>query len=308
VPLARRGVEQVAAVHREQVEEDGGDRQQGARGVHIQLGADPARHLLEGARPAVLAEGDHLAVEHRGIDRQLPGGGHDLGQPVGDLIERTGVDPYVIALPVHLHPDAVELLLDRARAQLVQRLVHVLRRPREHRLHRMADGEPELGHRLRPSGQQRLSHHAQRTAEHHRPPHLRGTGADRRGQPLGGERVQRALPHLPADQAGQKALLFLRGRGHQRVQQPLALRLGALAGHGRDRVQRRVHPGHRQPGLGGGRLPLLERTPAHPGLALRRPPGQIGDHQLRLVRLGRPEQLGQQGGLLRTRTGGRDLP
>ena len=56
----------------------------------------------------------------------------------------------VVAGAVHLHADAVELPLDRGRADPVERGVEVLGRLREHRLERPAELEPEGGEPVAP--------------------------------------------------------------------------------------------------------------------------------------------------------------
>jgi len=65
-PLAARRVEQVAAVEVEHVEEVRRDRH---AALAIRLGG-ARRGLLEGPRPAVLVQGDRLAVEHELLRRE----------------------------------------------------------------------------------------------------------------------------------------------------------------------------------------------------------------------------------------------
>lgn len=177
-----------------------------------------------------------------------------------------------------LDANAVELLLDRAGAELVQGLVHVLGGVREHRLHRAADFEPVVGQRLRAPGEQGLGDGAEGAAEHHRAAYVRRVCPGGHGQGLGGEGVQGALADLAADQAAQEVLLVLGGGGHQPVEQPFALCLRALSGHRRDPVQGAVDVEDGEAGPVGGRDRVAERPPSDAGSALGQPPGEVGDH------------------------------
>ena len=97
--------------------------------------------------------------------------GH-FGQPVGDVVQRAGVEADLVAVAVHLDADAVEFLLHRADAEPADRLGDGGRGMGEHRQHRAADGEPERLQRPRPLAEQRLRHRLQRPGQHHRPPHV----------------------------------------------------------------------------------------------------------------------------------------
>ncbi len=72
--LVAGGVEEVAAVDVEQVEEVGRHRDAG-----VLRGA--ARGVLEGHRPAVVGQRERLAVEHEALGGQRAGDLDHLGQP-----------------------------------------------------------------------------------------------------------------------------------------------------------------------------------------------------------------------------------
>ena len=103
--LVAGGVEQVAAVDVQQVEEVGGDRDAGVLG-----GA--AGGVLEGHRAPVVGEGERLAVEDEALGRQRAGDLDHLGEPRGDVVEAAGHDEHLVAVAVHLDADAVELGVD----------------------------------------------------------------------------------------------------------------------------------------------------------------------------------------------------
>ena len=67
--LAGRAVGQALALQPQAVEEEGAQRQLGARALDVQLAAEAAHRDLERLRPAGGGEGEHLAVED-----QLAGG------------------------------------------------------------------------------------------------------------------------------------------------------------------------------------------------------------------------------------------
>ena len=138
-PLGAGPVEQVGAVEVQQVEEV-------RRHLDAALHGGARRGLLEGPRPAVVGQGQRLAVEHEPLGREGSRHLDDLGQPVGDHVERAGRDDDVVAVPVDLDPDAVELGVDRdpSTAGLGHRRAHVGRAGGEHRQHRPADLEPDL--------------------------------------------------------------------------------------------------------------------------------------------------------------------
>ena len=62
------------------------------------------------------SERQRLAVEHEPRTRAARADLDHLGQPGGDVLERAGGDPDLVAVAVHLDADAVELHVDRHRA------------------------------------------------------------------------------------------------------------------------------------------------------------------------------------------------
>ena len=105
-PLGAGGVEQVAAVEVEQVEEVGrevrrprsspcGTRSPGTAAAGPGRRGRAPRRRGRSRSPGARARRDHL------------------GQPVGDVLQRAGGDDDLVATAVHLDPDAVELGVDR---------------------------------------------------------------------------------------------------------------------------------------------------------------------------------------------------
>ncbi len=169
----------------------------------------PAVSWNERGRPAVV-EGDHLTVEDEPLASQRPRGRGQFGQPVGDVVEGAGVEPYVVTVAVHLDPDAVQFLLDHAGPELLDGLRHRGGAVREHRQDGAADGEPEAGEGRGSVGQQGLRDGLDRAREHHRAPYVRGRCVGGGRQALHGHGVQGALPYLTRDQREQEPLLVRR--------------------------------------------------------------------------------------------------
>ena len=127
------------------------------------LAGGAGRGVLERQRPAVLAQRDQLAVQHRRPDRQLAQRRDHLGQPAGDVVQGPGEQADLPLGQVGLDPDPVELPLHRGlatgpAADLGQGLVDARRAGREHRPHRAA----------RPPGRRRPAPRSRRPAP--RPP------------------------------------------------------------------------------------------------------------------------------------------
>ena len=68
-----------------------------------------------------------------------PDGRRDLGDPVGNVVQRPGEDAYLVSLPVNLDADAVDLPLDGCRADPCHGRRNRRCRTREHGLDRTAD-------------------------------------------------------------------------------------------------------------------------------------------------------------------------
>ena len=163
-PRRQRLVDEIDAVAVQAVEEPG---LHGAR-------AEPLHRLLERPRPAVLGDGEGLAVEHDGLDGQGPGQRDDLRDAVGDLPQRPRPHPHLVAAPVHLDAGAVELVLDHdprvavRRAQLGQRGVQGVAGRGEHgpqRAHDLEADGAELGDRV-VAGQRHVSRGREAARQH----------------------------------------------------------------------------------------------------------------------------------------------
>ena len=133
-------------------------------------------------------------------------------------------------------------------------------------------------------------------------------GAPSPGEPLHGDRVQRALPHLAGDQPEQEPLLLLRWprpatrppAGARSACEPAPATLPSSVSSG-------VHLAHGQGRFGGRGDRAAQHLPADAEPSLRQPPRQIRDHDRHVLRLGVPEQLGEQRDLPGPRRGGGDL-
>ena len=238
------------------------------------------RGLLERSGPAVLGQGERLAVQDQPVGRERPHHLDHLGQPVGDHVERPGGDDDVVAVLVHLDADAVELGVDGDQpAGLGHRGGHVGRAGGEHRQHRPADLETDLGQGgLALERRPRDGHRAAR--EHRRAAY----GLERRprggGQTFLDQRVEGALADVAGDHAAQPGLLVGGRPGQQVLHRGLAGGLGAGPGQAGQVVERRVHLGDRQARLVRGRRRRADPAPADAGTPLeqrsrrgrRRPP------------------------------------
>ena len=97
-------VEQVQAVAVQDVEEEHRKRLYCSgfhrfRG-HIDRSAEPRRGDLEAVWPVVRPQRDRLTIGNQGAHRQCQRRLHHLGQPGGDIVERSGVDGDLVARPV----------------------------------------------------------------------------------------------------------------------------------------------------------------------------------------------------------------
>ncbi len=110
--LAPAGVEQVRAVQRAARRRRTGDSGSGARAAgDVEPGADPARGHLERPRPPVRRPARSPRRRARAAVAGSARGRLDhLGHPGGDVVQAAGEDRDLVAVAVHLHPDAVELL------------------------------------------------------------------------------------------------------------------------------------------------------------------------------------------------------
>jgi len=195
VPMLVFGVDQVGALQVEGVEQEHGKRDR--RTLALQAGG-AGRRVLERQRPAVLAQRDQLAVQHRAGQRQLGQDSHHLGQAGRDVVERPGEQAHVPLGQVRLDPDAVELPFHRAfhrghAADLGQRFGDRCRAGGEHRPHRAAHLQAERRQRAAAAGQRGGGHRRQRAAQHHGPADLRHRHRSRPRHGLGHDSLQRPL-------------------------------------------------------------------------------------------------------------------
>ncbi len=77
--------------------------------------AGPTGRLLERSRPPCRVDEEGLAVQDGGPSRQRQGYRDDLRNPAGDVVQASAEDTDVVAVAVHLDPDAVELGVDGGR-------------------------------------------------------------------------------------------------------------------------------------------------------------------------------------------------
>ena len=253
-PLGGRPVEHVLAVGVQDVEEVRRQRGRRPRGRHVDPGRDPAAGLLERPRPAVRPQRDRLAVEHQLAHRQRQRRLDHLGHPVGDVVQAAGEDRDVGARPVHLHPDAVELPLDRRRAPAGR--ARRRRRSPSRRASAAPGGRPAAGTRPAPAAPP-VSAAAATGPTAPRSIAARRTSASGTSGGLRDRRqhhaLQRALAQLAGEQAAQQRAAPARWPGANR----------SLTG----RTRSRLRPGAGQPG------DPLERGVdlAHAERRLRRP-------------------------------------
>ena len=222
-PDVQRLVEQVAAVEVQQVEEERAEQHAGVRRVT----AEAAHRVLERARPAVVVQGEGLAVEDGGVARQRPHPLDELGHAVGHLAQRAGPHPDVVAVPVHLDAGAVELELHgHVGAEVGERGVQRGAGAGQHRAHRPADLQPHGVERLDPAGQRRRRRLGQPAGEHERPADGGGRDVGRGGDGVQHDALERALAQLAGEQADEE-LLLVGGGGRQQARSSSASRRAA---------------------------------------------------------------------------------
>ena len=241
-----RAVEELLSVEVQGVEHEQGQRCLGPDLVDVDARPDPARGLLERTRPPSFAQRDRLTVEDNAAHRQAQHDVDELRHPAGDVVESAGEDAYglaVVAPAVDLHAYAVDLPLERGLTELVERGCHRLRCLREHRLHRSADLEPELGQSLGARGQRRRSHRAELSTQHHSAPDVvRGqTGGLSNG--VGDQRGECTLAQLTSDERARNRCSSAVARASSIGQQLAAPRLRACARESGDRRKGRVDLG-----------------------------------------------------------------
>ena len=153
--LLVRAFEKVVAVEMETVEEERRERQPLCIGLRVCAAAEPAHRDLEGIRPAVRSQGDHLPVENHRVDGESEHRGDNLRDAVGDVRKAPRERAHLAAETVHLQSRAVQLPLRCRRAGAVDRGRDVLGRLRQHRLDGTKHLEAEPGKALGPSRERR---------------------------------------------------------------------------------------------------------------------------------------------------------
>jgi hypothetical protein len=271
-PLGRR-VEQARAIAVEAVEEERRQRPAGG-GAGVAVGpADVPHRVLEAQRPAAGQQRDHFAIEHEFARGQRPHQRDQLRQRGRDVVERAREHAHVVAAAVHLHAHAVELPLEHGAClrQLRQRVGDVGRRAGKHRLHRAQQLQVEACDARSALGERRVDHCRQIGGEHLRAPHRGRRQSGRQRDRVDDEALERALPQLARQHAGEE-LLLLRGRAAEQLSQRLLAAAGrARAVQGSDRRERRVDVVQRETRrgcrCGAERLHDLGGADAGPGLA-----------------------------------------
>ena len=260
------------AVEVQHVEEEHAERDLPPQALEVAAGAEARAGDLERVRAAVLAQRDHLAVEHRRAGGQRQRGLDRLGHVRGHVVERAGEDGHVVAVAVDLHARAVELVLDRGRAGPLERGADVGRGGGEHGGERAPDLQPHLRQPVGPVGERDRGRLGQVAAERERAAHVGLRHLGGAGDRGGHHARERALAEVAEQQPGQEALLVRVGAREQRGERLAPGRLRAGAADRADRAERRVDLGDRQRRLGGGRRRLAQLRPADADLALGQPP------------------------------------
>ena len=303
------GVDEVAAVGVQHVEEEGGERHLGAEPVDVGRARGAGPGDLEGSRAAALVEDDRLAVEHEVAPGQRGHRLDHLGKPLGDLVEAAREDGDLAAAAVHLDPDAVELAVDEhARAgESVDRLGGGLRGGGEHRAQRAPDDQADLFERLLPSPRGDARDHVGGAGEHHGPADDGVGDGVRAGDGRQHDAVEGPLPEVAGHQLAEEALLVGGGPTHEGDELGAAGGGRPGAGRGREPVERGVDVGDGEPGLRGGVGERPERAVPDAEPALREDAGQERDDGADVVGVRAGEQGGDGLGLRGARAGGRDL-
>ncbi|MEZ5229125.1 MAG: hypothetical protein R2710_21390 [Acidimicrobiales bacterium] len=116
----------------------------------VGLGAEGGHRVLERAWSSIGIEPEHLTVEDDRLDRQRPSNGDHVGKAIGDVVQVAGQDSHLVAGPVHLHPGAIELPLDRGHPDVGDRLARTGGGGGQHRLDPAQHLQPDSGQSLVP--------------------------------------------------------------------------------------------------------------------------------------------------------------
>ena len=271
--LGARAVDQVLAARVQHVEEQ---RREPAR-----LRRRLAVTWNGSGRPSA-AQRDRLAVEHDRIDRQRQRRRDHLRHARGDVVERAREDADLVAAPVDLDAHAVELELDRRRADPLQRGVEVVARRGEHRLHRPQQLERDRPQPRRALGERDRGDGPEVAAQHQRPLDVglrqrRPPWPPRRSsrRPARPGRCRRAAARSGTAARPRSRARAARGRRRgapsasrrrsappTRVNVVLDLRDGERRLGGGRRARRAARPSRRRSGAGSARPTATRRRPA----------------------------------------------
>ena len=105
-------IDEIFAIEVQDVEHKRRERQRCPQALDVQPTAEPTGADLKRMRPAILAQGNGLAIQDDGLDRQCAAHLHQLGDARGDVVQAAGEDANVAAEHVDLDPRAVELPFD----------------------------------------------------------------------------------------------------------------------------------------------------------------------------------------------------
>ena len=268
---AERVVNQVLPVHQQAVEEERGQGQRAAQGVDVELAPEAAHRDLERKRRAIGSERQHLPIEDQ-PPRQH--GAHRLdhfGNRRGHVAQVAREHPDLGPVLVHLHAGAVQLVVERHRAEARQGIIHAVRGLRQHRLHGVERAERELRQSRVGPGQRSPGYRSEAAGHHHGTAHpgRRQSGRARHG--VGDHALERALANLTVEQPHQEVLLVGR-RPRQQIAELLdAGRRRAAASRSRHVLEHTVNGCKRQYGCGCSRggTDLAQSGEADPDTPLR---------------------------------------
>jgi hypothetical protein len=177
----------------------------------------PKRDIVtwNGAGRAILAQRNRLAVEHELARAACAHGLDQLRHGRRDLVQPARVDAHDVALAVHLHARAVQLVVERGAVQARQCVLHVVGRLREHRLQRPEQLHAERAAR-RAAGERGACDVAQAAGVLRSAPHIGERQSGRARDGIGHDALERALPQLTPDEACEEVLLVF-GRAARAV-------------------------------------------------------------------------------------------
>ncbi len=277
-----------------QSKKNGLSGQSGGHLARIHLGPEPAHRHLERVGPPILPQGDHLAIQHNGLDLERLQGLNHLGETVGDVGQVAGEDPDVVAAPVRLNAGPVDLPLDGRRRERLQRRGDALRRLRQHGEQGPQHLQTEFLQGCTTPGQGAVRDHPQIGTEQHGPAHQGGWDARRPGYRLNHDALRGALPEVAEDEPNEELLLGLRYLSEQLVEQAAPLGLRAWSGGRTDHRQKPIGGKDRQLTLRNRWGQFPERRVPDADRSLAEHTGQEADPSFDLIVVELAEQTGQQ--------------